>query len=304
MKLNYKIISKSSEIEKYYSKAKKYCYFCDNPSATFKTKPHLISQLLGANNITYNHECDSCNKFFSETYENDLQKFVSPFIITSQTKSGNSNKYPKYKPHSKSDFSIQFTDQLSFKNYDPIHNLLKVNHENKTGSIEIPRNKFIPINVYKAFLKIAIGLMPEETVNNYQQTIEWLKDKNATKPFFPDLLACSFSFRLINKKVSAPYADLHEAKEIIIGNKEYIHHILVIRFANIVMQFFMPPSLLNIRNHHQENELVLEIAPMAIHHVSIFQSKTINYNRYDLFKSEAITMEEIFPITFQSIEVT
>jgi len=303
---NYTLIRNSYDIEPYINRTNKFCYFCDRPNPTFKNTPHLIPQLLGANDTTYNFECDDCNKFFSECYENELQKFASPFLITAHIKSGNSNKFPKYKPHSSSVFSIQAVNngndkpKIEFMNYDPKHTLIKLNEETRTGTIEIPRKGFLPLHVYKAFLKIGLGMLPEEKLDLYKPWLSWLVDKADEELPIPHQFATLYVLKLHNKKVDIPYAYLYEAKKLKIGKFEYPHHTLVLNFANLVVQVFLPPSIDNIEINNRKNTLYLEIFPLFIQHATFAESSNLEIFSYQMSQSQKMNYSETFYISYES----
>ena len=59
-------------------KANRVCRFCKaifSKEEKFKSKAHLISELLGNDHLLSDFECDKCNTLFSK-YENDLANFL------------------------------------------------------------------------------------------------------------------------------------------------------------------------------------------------------------------------------------
>jgi hypothetical protein len=306
--LNYSLINVVENIKSYCKSDYKFCYYCgETNQKKFLNTPHLIPQLLGPNNHTHNNECDSCNKFFSETYENDLQRFFLPFLITSFTKSGNTNKYPKYKPHSNSDFSIQVVRNkdgrcsIQVSNYDSDHNLVKINSNLGVSSIEIPRVGYIPINVYKSLLKIGIGLLPKDMHDLYSEYTNWLMDKDASLNYLPPIISTIFCFRTNNLKFETPTAALYEAKKLKLNKEEYIQHILILKCANIVLQLFFPPSKENLKIHRKNNQLVLCLDPLAINYLDYMKGATMQLFYYDFFDFNKYSNSETFYIKHDNV---
>ena len=54
------------------------CRFCgrDETAVTFKKKAHAVSEALGNKHLLSYRECDDCNAFFGQAYEDALVKYI------------------------------------------------------------------------------------------------------------------------------------------------------------------------------------------------------------------------------------
>jgi len=158
------------------------CRFCGRscPEVTFKMKAHAIPELLGNKTIISMNECDTCNTHFSK-FEDSLSKYLLLYnsIMRIKGKKG----VPSYKSKDKTaridsnDGIVNIYQQIG---NDEIINLTK---DNK-AEISAIRQPYIPIYVYKAFVKMAISTMPYEIANYFGDTREWLLGNNPPGFFF------------------------------------------------------------------------------------------------------------------------
>lgn len=154
------------------------CRFCKPADASFKNASHSIPEFLGNKSIFTVDECDACNKLFGEGIESDLSKFIPPSWLTRiEGKKG----YKKTQiTKGVSLFSDKKFIDINFDHkYEDVKKHLKL--ENK-GS------KFSSLNVYKAFVKILISLIPNEYLDEFDELIAWLRsgsgfDSINHKPF-------------------------------------------------------------------------------------------------------------------------
>lgn len=155
----------------------KICRFCNrkSPEVTFKTKAHAIPELFGNKNLISRDECDACNKFFGEKLEDDFSKYLGFERIAYQI--SGKNGIPSYKLNNKlgridnlknNIFVIQQCQDTNFFKIDKNKNEIIV-HEDKTS--------FFPIAIYKTLVKMAISILPVEELQNFDDTIRWLKEE-------------------------------------------------------------------------------------------------------------------------------
>ncbi len=148
-------------------KNKRVCRFCGKsmPATTFRSKAHLIPELLGNKSLLSDFECDVCNKQFG-TYEDQFSKMLGPlrsiFQINGKTKK------PIYKsPGEKLRIeSAEFHDKeaITLTRKDVTDSLFTANLEQGQMELTIHLHPFSLNKVYKCFLKMAYSLLPAETV--------------------------------------------------------------------------------------------------------------------------------------------
>lgn len=155
-------------------KNKRICKYClkKRPDTTFRNLSHAFPVLLGNRRLIDNLECDNCNSHFSRYLEDDLAKYINP----SRTVCRISGRYgvPSYKGEgdaiqiSFEDFS-NMTIKIPQGEWDNIFD-----KESNTIKIEMQRQAYHPVAVYKTFLKMAISVMPQDCLPDMSENISWL----------------------------------------------------------------------------------------------------------------------------------
>lgn len=146
------------------------CRFCGKtfPEVKFKKRnAHAIPEALGNKLIFCNDECPKCNNALS---------YIDKKLI----------EYLKYR-RSENEIPNKKNKVISVKGhnffYDGSTKKLKISH---LAILEETENKYYlklegaePIThlgIYKALAKIAVDLMPRELVDEFRETIDWIKD--------------------------------------------------------------------------------------------------------------------------------
>lgn len=220
----------------------RYCRFCKKefPDTTFTTKAHILPELLGRNNMLTYEECDQCNKYFS-AYESHLATYFRPYLtlVGVKGKKGipafhsrtiNSEERTRLKL----EFDSTGQRRIQFGNLSDYI----VDKESKTATLtlRIPPHK--PAYIYKAFVKMALSMLPEDKLKKYSNVFDWLTGRTDTCINFP----CMVRGVMPGKMFSGPSADLFEAAEIMNGNSLVPELTLVVYFCNIIVQVFLPLS--------------------------------------------------------------
>ena len=223
------------------------CRYCEksSPAVHFKTDCHALLEALGNRHLFAEDECDSCNKLFGigGGIEDHFGKWSLPYRVMSCVRG--KKGYPTIKrPHlgwrieaSATGFSISMTSD---------HQIASINEEGKRLLIdELPRDPFIPIAVYKAFVRMAISLMPRDELANFRPAISWLMQKDHAieidnvcskilQSFIPqnappDTVAAALARRHTNE-LNLPYM------------------VFMLLFSNYIFQVFIP-SPKSLQNH-------------------------------------------------------
>src|SRR5690606_4899505 len=126
-------------------KARK-CRFCGRsyPETTFKNAAHSIPHFLGNRYLLNDFECDKCNDIFSK-YETSL----GDYLLLKRVFNGTKGKrgIPKVE-------SFDKTEIIS--NDDGIISVVGKNlNSSKNGIINKSKTTYIPIHIYKTFVKLA-----------------------------------------------------------------------------------------------------------------------------------------------------
>lgn len=140
------------------------CRFCKSSKASYRNKSHSIPELLGNKSIFTLDECDECNKYFGRKIERDLSEFVTPSWFTKlKGKNGRRTMQALGGIKLSSDVSslnIEFPDHSSNYLKDII--------------LETKGRSFAGVNVYKAWVKILVSILPEKYLSDFDDTTKWL----------------------------------------------------------------------------------------------------------------------------------
>ena len=154
------------------------CRFClrTTTEVTLRKEAHAIPELAGNGTLLSLYECDDCNEKFS-AFEDDLGKLTLLERIAGRVlgKSG----VPSAKTGQKR--SRIDVDVAGFKiqehEGDPI---AEIDYEAKTLTITIPAQRYRPLGVFKALLKIALTLMDESDLPKVPEALRWLRAADLT----------------------------------------------------------------------------------------------------------------------------
>jgi hypothetical protein len=285
------------------NKIDKKCRFCgrSNDEVSFNNKPHIIPELLGRNGYVSNDECDVCNCSFGE-FEHHLGLFVQPYLTFCGIKT--KKRVPGFR--SRKDDKTNFT--RIHKDSDVIRadfgkNLTDFNMDKEIGRlfINLRKQPYIPLSVYKALLKIGLSLMPEKEIENCSEIIKWLKGETKVITCFPELIRTR-----LTKKFTKPFVSLYKARNIHLNGKEYPEYVLLIGTANLVFQIYLPLTKNNFRYHKKESKLVLEYFPASVwngDYTKIDNNKVkldYSFKRYDLSISDEVFEDDTIRLSITS----
>ncbi|MPS73038.1 MAG: hypothetical protein E2590_07770 [Chryseobacterium sp.] len=153
------------------------CRFCGKKSdeTTFKGKPHIISRLFGNNSGVSDYECGKCNNHFSG-FESDMANFLG---LNRSVNALGVQTPPTFKSY---DGNI-VAKKNNFNGFEGIEI-----ESNKQGTIQkldggiiefnVIHNPYIPINIFKCLLKIALTVIPDDEVENYKVCFDFLMENN------------------------------------------------------------------------------------------------------------------------------
>lgn len=169
------------------NKENRVCRFCgkDSKETTFKMKAHIMPEFMGNKKYFSFFECDSCNQYFGQL-EDSLFNFAGIFNTLSTIKG--KKGFPKFKTKA-SDFQAKEFGTIVQKNHDPENeDSFIYDEENERMNIDVTMPSYVPQDVYKSLVKIALCMLPDEEFALHNNTVDWLMSKNTThhknNPFF------------------------------------------------------------------------------------------------------------------------
>ncbi|MEA9585938.1 HNH endonuclease [Xanthomonas sp. WHRI 10064A] len=190
------------------------CRYCgrSTPAATFENVSHAFPEQIGNKWLVDSRECDGCNEHFATAIDSPLGDWS--LLARSTGRIRGKRKVPKF-VSSDEDVRIVFKNNVlnvtAYKD-DP---RLRFDENAKRIEMQLERPPYIPMGVFKSFVKMAISVMPEIEASKCQHLKNWILEKKHTIesfPFHPLMLYTQFisgpipndeiSFMLVRRKAS------------------------------------------------------------------------------------------------------
>lgn len=162
------------------------CRFCgENDPAKFRNVAHLVPEALGNTCLYSNDECDGCNAHFSE-YESNLVDAVRPILTIGGT-AGKANRVPQT-GRTGGQTTIRHSvgakgRRLAFMTSAGSPEFGIDKYGAFITSFPVPPIPFKPRLAYKALVKMAYALLPDNELCHYTRLCAWIRDKADTLEF-------------------------------------------------------------------------------------------------------------------------
>jgi len=190
------------------------CRYCGNsaPDVAFDNISHAFPEQIGNKWLVDSRECDICNTHFASAV--DVHFGYWSLLARSTGRIRGKKKVPTFVT-SDSDLRIDVKNgklNLTVRDGDP---RLKFDDKAKRIEMRLERPPYIPMGVFKSFVKLALAVMPEPEASKCQHLKDWILEKKHTFesfPFRPLMLYSQFiagpvpndkiSFMLVRRKAS------------------------------------------------------------------------------------------------------
>ena len=212
------------------------CRFCKKtrPATAFTQDTHLISNLLGQNTYYSHDECDECNAFFKR-FENDLANYLGTSRVLNHIMPG--TKAPGFSSANRAvNIKNYGNDFIYFENAKPEMNDFIVDIQKGQMDIKIETAKFIPVNVYRALLKMALGSLPEMNIAEYDVGFKLLMAIE-NYPSYNGLMNVVIAPTDI--VLARPFACIFQ-KRLDIIEPLFPQHLFCLYVGNLMMQILLP----------------------------------------------------------------
>lgn len=161
--------------------AKRICRFCgrSEPDVTFKKVAHAIPHFIGNRVLKSLYECDDCNGNMFSPMESHFSRFMNIYHTLYHVSKG--GKVPVYRNNSSEKSKIEIEDgniKMECVEGEDLESVF--DKKNKTVTIKAKRS-YVPMDVYKIFVKMALTIMPEDEMSHFKYTLEWLLGKKNFK---------------------------------------------------------------------------------------------------------------------------
>lgn len=154
------------------------CRFCGKraPEVTFKLEAHAIPESLGNKKLFSLYECDTCNKFFGSGIENDFGNWSKPTRSLSRRRG--KNGVPTLKGSGDERWRMEWADNkfAITAGIDDNDLPFTASDDMRTLTFELKRDPHTPMAVLKAFVKMALTIVPDEELPNFRRALAWIKN--------------------------------------------------------------------------------------------------------------------------------
>lgn len=214
------------------------CRFCrkTSPNVHFKNVAHAIPEAVGNKRVILKEECDDCNSYFSENLEDCFDKYTKPYRLMFGLKG--KSKVPSYKTRDKTarvdvDRSLNQI-KLSGDEGQLLHKV-----DNNSFEMFFTREPYVPLNIYKTLLKMAISIVDSKYLNSLEEHIEWISNPLFKPSFNPN-------FQIVERFTLGPsfnaegFALLAVRRE---GVSEFVPYMtFFLSFGNLCFQIAIPKA--------------------------------------------------------------
>lgn len=156
---------------------KKECRYCHRaePDVTFHKVAHTFSEGLGNKFTITCNECDDCNAYFGNTCEPDFIAYLDVMRPLFHTK-GKDGEIKKIEGKNFTVMSDTIDSKLlKIEIKQTSDNLNPVKETEGIISLDLNHTKkIVPQNIYKALVKFAYGIIPNDHLDKFTFTADWL----------------------------------------------------------------------------------------------------------------------------------
>jgi HNH endonuclease len=151
----------------------KTCRFCgrSEPTATFDSVAHAIPESIGNKTLVSEYECDECNQMFGDGIETEFGKWSKPMRVYARIRG---KKHWPEMGEAGGWEALSDATGLKLKSYEAAP-IVIINELEKTLDVTVVRDPYVPSAVIKAFVKMALTLMPEDELVNFAAALNWIR---------------------------------------------------------------------------------------------------------------------------------
>lgn len=212
------------------------CRFCQRqqPEVSFRKKAHALPESTGNKSLFTLYECDQCNEEFGSGIENHFGMWAAPFHVFAQVLG--KNGVPTVKKMDDSwrvemgEDGLQFSEQIDERITD-------LDFEKKELTVTVIKQTYIPNEVFKAFVKMAMSVIPDEEIDKAIETLNWLRNADKQDCIPNDFFKVFYSFIPGPKPFGNIQVFLFRRKE----NRAHLPYMtFFIAYANYSFQIVVP----------------------------------------------------------------
>lgn len=213
------------------------CRYCgkDSSQVSFRKKAHSFPELIGNKYLFSHDECNECNEYFDKNLENDLANYLG----VTRTACGVSGKknIPKFKTNKGERIERIGNNIIVIET-----NKSTITSEEKSTNkalIKVEKHPYIPLKVYKIFVKMALSMIPIALIGKFQDPINWVRYDKKPRKYNDSFLKMYCSFVTNGNPLPAIRGCLYRRKT----QSESLPYLFsVVIFGSYIFQFIVPFS--------------------------------------------------------------
>ncbi|KIN51136.1 HNH endonuclease [Bacillus subtilis] len=276
-------------------KNKRKCRFCgkEKEETTFKKVAHAIPELVGNKVLISFEECDECNKVFSKL-ESELANYLSFERSTTGIRGKTGIPTYKHKNGLRIEHDKEKSNRFIIQDYIDSGNIVDDATDN-SFTIKGERFPFIPMAVYKCFVKMALSIMPKHYLPYFWETLDWIREEDHSQH---GKVVCKVFEQFIPG--GKPFADI----EMVLAIRKWESRektpfgIFLICFGNFCYQVYLPfagPD--TIESELEESQQTLKYLLLPCKYALVLPEGTIHTIPKDFSSSEK-TKGQTIDITY------
>lgn len=266
------------------------CRFCGGtkPDVSVRKEAHAIPEAIGNKSLFTRYECDTCNQAFGLGCENDFGNWSLPMRTISRIcgKSG----IPTIKQGPNGIFRVEGHPEGLNLSVDEADGFLENDGGNQLLKLHLRRGPYRPQMVVKALIKMALSIVPEDEIPNFQQAIEWIRPNNTTT-----MMVAPTPF--IYTFVSGPVTNDRITIAILTrNNDEFVvpYSFLILRYGHEMLQIAIPSPERDVQHYAKK----MEIKPFPILDNTNGNNQQNTISRSLSFHTEAFVRDEKISLEF------
>ena len=264
------------------------CRFCGKraPGVTFDLVAHAIPESLGNKNLLSAYECDSCNRLFGSSIENDFGNWSKPMRTFARIRG--KNGVPTLKKDSRGGWRIEYgLTGFKIEQYeaDPIS---EINEKERQITFQLRRDPFTPVAVLKAFVKMGLSVMPDAEMRSFSHALRWIRNTDHRVGLVSE-------FPILYSFIPGPMANdkivllLFRRRD---GIEDVPYAFFILSYGNEVFQVYLPSPKRDHTIHGKQLQLMPfphpnDISPSGYGSV---QRRVLNLTGLDVVKGEIVTL--------------
>lgn len=160
------------------------CRYCGNgdSTVTFRKDAHAVPELVGNKKLFSNDECDQCNDHFSVYLEDHLAKYLTATRTISQIRG--KKGVPTFKDVC-GGARVEMTEAGLAYEVDGGKGTCTLDLDGKRIHLRAKRDPYVPMGVFKTFVKMALAILPIEEMADFEEARAWILLEEHTYESFP-----------------------------------------------------------------------------------------------------------------------